>query len=77
VRREIQDRRNKIYRTASPSPDRTAVNAQLTQLQAEALARVTPILGSTRALDAYKQYGGTWLVSLVPRPAPSPAANRK
>lgn len=40
---------------------------QIAALQQEAVARITSLLGSPRAVDAYKLYGGQWL---VPRPAP-------
>ena len=43
---------------------------QLTALQQEAITRVTPLLGNSNRLTAYKQYGGSWIDSLVPRPQP-------
>jgi hypothetical protein len=52
-------------------------NQQLAALQEEATAKVSPLLGGTRGLEAYKQYGGSWLRSMVPPPPPTPAAARK
>jgi hypothetical protein len=63
---EFQQRLTDIYRTASPD-ERVA---QLTALQQEAIARITPLLGGASGVEAYKQYGGSWLQSMVPRPAP-------
>ncbi|HTZ20244.1 MAG TPA: hypothetical protein VMC06_05115 [Opitutaceae bacterium] len=67
VQKEFQQRRMDIYRTASPE-ERVS---QLTALQQEAIARVTPLLGGASGVEAYKQYGGSWLQSMLPRPAPS------
>jgi hypothetical protein len=47
-------------------PDR---RAQLTQLAQNASTQISAVLGD-RGLDAYKQYGGQWLVNLVPKPRP-------
>ncbi len=66
AQKEFQQRRMDIYRTAAPD-ERVA---QLTALQQEAITRVTPLLGGASGVEAYKQYGGSWLQSLVPRPAP-------
>jgi len=41
-------------------------NMQLNALAQEATSRLTTTLG-TRGLEAYKQYGGQWVQSLVPR----------
>jgi hypothetical protein len=67
AQKEFQQRRMDIYRDASSSEDRVA---QLTALQQEALARVTPLLGGASGVEAYKQYGGAWLQNFLPRPAP-------
>lgn len=50
-------------------------NDRLTALQQEAIAKVTPLLGSDRALDAYKQYGGSWISNMVPRLPPPPPSS--
>jgi hypothetical protein len=47
-------------------------NAQLAELAQEATQKLTPVLGGTRGIEAYKQYGGQWLQALVPRTAPNP-----
>jgi hypothetical protein len=74
VQQEFQQRRTAIYQNRPDSPEQ--FNQQLAALQQEALTRVTPLLGGTsRGVDAYKTYGGSWLVNLVPRqaiPAPKP-----
>jgi hypothetical protein len=43
-------------------------NAQLTTLQQEATATIGKALGGKRGLNAYKQFGGAWLSTLVPKP---------
>ena len=49
---------------------------QLTALAEEAQTKISPLLGGSRGMDAYKQYGGSWLQNLVPRIAPvRPAIN--
>ena len=57
-----------------PSLDAASRNAQIAALQQEATTRISKILGGQRGLDAYKQYGGQWLVNLAPRP-PQPPKN--
>jgi len=37
-------------------------------LQQEAIARVTPVLGGAKQVEAYTQNGGSWISSMVPRP---------
>ena len=44
---------------------------QLAALHQEALAKITPLLGTASGVAAYKQYGGYWLENLAPRPAPT------
>jgi hypothetical protein len=46
---------------------------QLVALQQQAIAKVTPLIGGPQNVDVYKQYGGQWLDSLVPRPRPGAA----
>lgn len=72
IQKEFEQRRNDLYR-GSPGSTREAITEQVTALQKEAVAKVTPLLGSPNAVEAYKQYGGSWLASMVPRPAiPAP-----
>lgn len=67
VQKETQARQMEIYGDRTlPAQERTA---KLTALHEEATAKVTPLLGGNRGLEAYKQYGGSWLQTLVPRPA--------
>lgn len=74
VQKEFEQRRNDLYRSANPGnpADR---NRQLAALQQEAVARVTPLLGAV-GTEAYRQHGGTWIQSMVPRPATPPPATR-
>jgi hypothetical protein len=44
---------------------------QLVALAEEANTRIGTALGGTRGLEAYKQYGGQWMQTIVPRPSPS------
>ena len=44
--------------------------SRMTSLQQEAVARATTLLGGSRGIEAYKQYGGTWLNNMVPRTPP-------
>jgi hypothetical protein len=67
AQKEFQQRLMDIYRSMA-SPEERA--PQLVALQQEALARITPLLGGASGVEAYKQYGGSWLQSMVPRPAP-------
>jgi hypothetical protein len=41
--------------------------AHYAELQKEAVAKLTPLFGGTRGLEAYKQYGGQWIEQMVPR----------
>lgn len=73
VQKEFEQRRNDIYRSSSgggAAPGSERLVEQATALQQEALARVTPILGSASYVEAYKQYGGSWLANMVPRSPP-------
>jgi hypothetical protein len=69
VQKDLQSRAQALMQDrALPAETR---NQQLATLQSEAMTKLTPLLGSARNLDAYKQYGGSWLQSLQPRqPAP-------
>lgn len=68
VQKEFEQRRNDLYRANRDRPD---LNAQLAALKTEAITRLTPILGGDRGMEAYTQYGGSWIDSLVPRPRPA------
>ena len=66
-----QKRRDSMKGVAS----RDQMASVMTALQQEAIAKVTPLLGGDKAVEAYKQYGGQWLTNMVPRmPAPRPGA---
>lgn len=67
LQKEYEQRRIDFYRGGALQ--REQVTAEMTTLQAEAIARVTPLLRDARGVEAYKQYGGAWLNSMVPRPA--------
>jgi hypothetical protein len=67
AQKEFQQRRMDIYRSTASPEERTP---QLAALQQEAIARVTPLLGGASGVEAYKQYGGSWLQNFVPRPVP-------
>jgi hypothetical protein len=74
VQKDAEDRRNALYRNSTPE-SRGQMTEKLTALANEATARITTILGgNATATAAYKQYGGSWLNNLVPRPpvAPTP-----
>ncbi|MBL9186054.1 MAG: hypothetical protein JNK23_01110 [Opitutaceae bacterium] len=69
TQKEFERRRNEIYAAgANTAPELRQM--QLNALQQEAIARVTPLLGDASRVEAYKQYGGSWLQSLIPRPRP-------
>jgi hypothetical protein len=70
IQQDFQQRRAAVS-TGIPRAERMA---QLTALAAEAQTKITTLLGPA-GLTAYKQYGGQWLTSMVPRAAP-PAAPR-
>ncbi|HVS53929.1 MAG TPA: hypothetical protein VHD62_16355 [Opitutaceae bacterium] len=67
VQQDAQQRQRALFTDRSLAPqDR---EAQLQALAADAQAKITATLGAT-GFEAYKQYGGSWLASLAPRPAP-------
>ena len=70
VRTEIQKRAAELRSLPAAQRDE-----QLRALQAEASAKIAPLLGGANRVESYKQYGGMWLTSLVPRtpPPPTPA----
>ncbi len=70
IQKDYQQRRMDLQASTSPE-DRAQ---QLAALQQEAIAKVTPILGSDKAVEAYKQYGGNWIKSMVPRGPVRPGA---
>lgn len=65
IQKDYQQRAMETRMNAMSSGGDTA--QELTALQQEAIAKVTPILGSDKAVDAYKQYGGNWITNMVPR----------
>ena len=69
LQKEFEQRSSALYRTASTAPvaDR---NQQLAALHQEALAKITPLLGTASGVEAYQQYGGYWLENLAPCPTP-------
>ena len=75
VRDEIQKRVNQVRQDSSLSPEQRT--QQFTALQQEAIAKVTPLFGGARGVEAYKQYGGQWIENLVPRPRPDAAIIRR
>lgn len=64
VQKEIQDRATTIRTNSSLSGEERG--NQITALGQEATQKITNILG-TRGIDAYKQYGGQWLLNFSPR----------
>jgi hypothetical protein len=75
VRDEFQKRVTQVRQDQSLTPEQR--NQQYAALQKEAVEKVAPLFGGARGVEAYKQYGGRWIESLVPRPppdAPRPAA---
>ena len=70
VQQDIEARASAVRTNAALSPDARA--AQLNALVQEATAKLTPILGSARGVETYKQYGSRWLQGLA-RPPPAPA----
>lgn len=74
VKQEIEQRAASIRRDQSlPLADRTR---QLAALADEANAKVTPLLGGARGLEAYQQNGGSWIQSLTPRPGVTTGTTR-
>lgn len=77
VQKEFEQRRNDLYRGSAGGTDRARMVDQLKALQQEAETRVAPLLGGPRGVEAYKQFGGSWLAGMVPRlPPVTPAAPR-
>lgn len=75
VQKEVEERRNALYRSGSPA--QPATREQLAALASEAAARISTVLGGNQtATELYKQHGGSWLTNMVPRPAPSPAPQK-
>ncbi|MBL9210690.1 MAG: hypothetical protein JNL92_09490, partial [Opitutaceae bacterium] len=67
AQKQFEQRRNDVYRLATP--DQRPL--MLKSLQQEAVATLTTLLGSERNVEAYRQYGGSWLQSMVPTPRPA------
>lgn len=76
IQKDFEQRRNDLYRGggARPgSPEWDTLAQQASALQQQAIARITPVLGTAQHVEAYKQYGGSWLSNMVPRPPRAPA----
>jgi len=74
VKQDLEQRASAIRRDPSlPADDRAK---QLAVLAEEASAKVTPLLGGARGLEAYQQNGGSWMQSLTPRPATATGTTR-
>lgn len=74
VKQEIEQRASAIRRDQSLPPDDRA--KQLAALAEEASAKVTPLLGGARGLEAYQLNGGSWIQSLTPRPGTATGTTR-
>jgi hypothetical protein len=70
VQQDLQQRARDTMMNRSLAPD--ARTQQLAELQQEATAKLTPLLGGASGFEAYKQYGGSWMQMLQPRPPPTP-----
>lgn len=68
LQKEYQQKRTDLYnQLRGEPPDPAAFQQQLTQLQQEATARASTLLGgSAEAMDAYRTYGGQWLRNFAP-----------
>jgi hypothetical protein len=73
VQKSILDKMNTMFRGSTSSTER---DAKLGELAAEAQTKVTALLGA-RGFEAYKQFGGSWMQALRPRPAPGTPASRR
>lgn len=61
------------------SQSESSRTATRTALYEEASRRLTPLLGGSTGFEVYRQYGGTWLETIKPRPpstAPAPTPPR-
>ena len=70
MQKETEQRRNEVYQTLRTASQEQRTE-QLLALQRDAIAKVTPLIGGPQNVDVYKQYGGMWLDSLVPRARPA------
>lgn len=69
TQKEFEQRRSDLFAAGSTAPIAERMQ-QLTALQQEAIARITPLLGGDASrLEIYKQNGGQWLQNFTPRPA--------
>lgn len=73
LQKEYQQRRTQLMRGPSAARSMAQVKEQAAALQQEAVGKLTTLLGSPSAVEAYKQYGGSWVESMVPRATPSGA----
>jgi len=70
VQKDLQQRAMDLMRDRSLVGE--ARTQQLTALQQEATNKLTPLLGGARGMEAYRQYGGSWMQMLQPRPPVRP-----
>ncbi|MSU49997.1 MAG: hypothetical protein EXS37_13080 [Opitutus sp.] len=73
IKQEVEQRANALRRDTSLAAAER--NRQLAALADESASKLSPLLGGTRGLDAFKQYGGSWLQNLTPRPTPGPTTS--
>lgn len=74
LRKDYEQRRSDLVRSVTDAASRAQMPAQLATLQQEATDRVSALLGGNPSyVEAYKQYGGSWLVNFAPRPAVPPS----
>lgn len=64
LQQEVTKRQKDIYAGAG---DRVAAVEELKALEQEAAQKAAKLLGGERNLDVYKRYGGSWLLTAVPR----------
>jgi hypothetical protein len=69
AQKEFEQRRNDMYRNSAGAGAAAFENVaeQAKNLQQEAIARVTQILGDATRVNDYKQYGGSWIQNMIPR----------
>ena len=70
TQKDFEKRRGEFYGPAGSALTPEQRTQQLTALQQEAIAKVTPLLGNASRVETYRQYGGSWISNLVPRPRP-------
>lgn len=66
LKQDVEQRANALRRDTSLSPE--VRTQQLAAIAAESTAKLTPLLGGERGMEAFKQYGGFWYSNLTQRP---------